>query len=119
MRRFGREQHSAFVSFHRRRLPHHYPADQALFVTWHLHGSLPSPASPPGKLPSGQAFAWVDRHLDAAQRGPAYLRQPAIAQLVVDSIRRGVELSHYDLHAFVVMPNHVHVLLNPLGAEPG
>ena len=36
-----------------------------------------------------------------------------MARLVRDSIHRGVELGHYQLHAFVVMPNHVHVLLTP------
>ena len=62
---------------------------------------------------SGQAFVWMDRHLDAARHGPVFLRQPAVAEVVVTSIRRGVELGHYELHAFVVMPNHVHVLLTP------
>jgi REP element-mobilizing transposase RayT len=42
-----------------------------------------------------------------------YLRHEDVARIVVESIRRGAELGHYDLHAFVVMPNHVHVLLTP------
>jgi len=42
-----------------------------------------------------------------------YLRQERIAQIVVDSLRRGVELGHYSLRAWVVMANHVHVLLLP------
>src|SRR5436309_2857747 len=29
------------------------------------------------------------------------------------TIRRGVELGHYDLLAYVVMPNHVHMLVLP------
>src|SRR4051812_35464763 len=37
-----------------------------------------------------------------------------IAQLVVDSIRYGAQhLQYYDLHAFVVMANHVHLLVLP------
>jgi hypothetical protein len=32
---------------------------------------------------------------------------------VVASLFKGVELRHYDLSPFVVMPNHVHVLLLP------
>jgi putative transposase len=32
----------------------------------------------------------------------------------VDSLRRGVTLGHYQLGPFVVMANHVHVLLLPL-----
>ncbi|RPI17360.1 MAG: hypothetical protein EHM65_03125, partial [Acidobacteriales bacterium] len=86
------------MSFHRRRLPHIYSSGQSLFVSWHLHGSLPHSVYPPGKLLSGQAFISVDRHLDNAQRGPLFLRQEAVARIVADSIRRGAELGHYDLH---------------------
>ena len=42
-----------------------------------------------------------------------FLRQDAVAQLVVDSLRKGVELGHYELGSFVIMANHVHVLLLP------
>ena len=99
---------------HRRRLPHLYPEGKALFVTWHLHGSLPFPLPvPPRKFTAGQAFVWLDRRLDTANRGPMYLRQPAIAQIVVASIDKGVELAHFELGAYVVMPNHVHLLILP------
>jgi putative transposase len=43
-----------------------------------------------------------------------YLRQPEIARIVVDSIRKGAELGHYELAAYVVMANHVHLLIRPL-----
>jgi REP element-mobilizing transposase RayT len=59
----------------------------------------------------------MDRHLDAAH-GPTYLRQERIANAVVDSLRRGVELGHYRLRAWVLMANHVHVLLLPLVSPP-
>ena len=100
----------------RRRLPHIYPPNTPLFVTWHLHGSLPHARYPPtAELSSGQAFAWMDRYLDTTRGGPLYLRQPRIAQMVVDAIQRGGgPLGHYQLHAYVVMPNHVHVLLTPI-----
>ena len=42
-----------------------------------------------------------------------YLRQPDIARILVDSIRKGVELGHYELGAYVVMANHVHLLVRP------
>ena len=42
-----------------------------------------------------------------------YLRQPMIAQIVVDSIHKSVELGHFDLEAYVVMANHVHLLVLP------
>lgn len=56
----------------------------------------------------------MDRLLDRASLGPTYLRQPEIAELVLDVLMRGVDLGHYKLHAWVVMPNHVHLLLRPL-----
>jgi putative transposase len=43
-----------------------------------------------------------------------YLRQPDIARIVVDSIHKGVELGHYELAAYVVMANHVHLLIRPV-----
>jgi type I restriction enzyme R subunit/putative DNA methylase len=56
----------------------------------------------------------MDRYLDTTSEGPLYLRQDPIAALVVGSLHRGVELGHYQLQAWVVMANHVHVLLLPL-----
>jgi REP element-mobilizing transposase RayT len=102
------------MPFSQRRLPHHQPAGKWLFLTWHLHGSLPQGRyPPPAKASAGQAFVWIDRFLDQAQSGPVYLRQPEIAQIVVGSLRKGVEIGHYELGAFVVMANHVHALLLP------
>jgi REP element-mobilizing transposase RayT len=42
-----------------------------------------------------------------------YLREAAIAQIVVESIHKGVELAHFELGAYVVMANHVHLLILP------
>jgi len=90
------------------------PEGAALFLTWHLHGSMPaSLLPPPGPLSPGQAFVWLDRRLDTLRDGPLYLRRPDIARIVVDSIHKGVELEHYELSAYVVMANHVHLLIRP------
>ncbi|MBL8230207.1 MAG: hypothetical protein JNL98_17085 [Bryobacterales bacterium] len=97
-----------------RRLPHYYREGKWLFVTWRLHGSLPSGQfPPPEKVTSGEAFAAIGRFLDKAVRGPLYLRQPEIAKIVIDAIFQGVTLGHYELAAFVLIANHVHVLLFP------
>jgi REP element-mobilizing transposase RayT len=57
----------------------------------------------------------MDRILDAALVGPRYLCMPEIANMVEEAIRyRDRPLRHYDLHAFVVMPNHVHLMMTPL-----
>jgi REP-associated tyrosine transposase len=65
-------------------------------------------------MTSGEAFVWLDRYLDTARNGPMYLREDRIAQVVLDSLRRGVALGHYELRAYAIMANHVHVLLLPL-----
>ncbi len=98
-----------------RRLPHEYPEGRALFLTWHLHGSLPASRYPaPGTLKSGKAFVWTDRYLDAGKAGPLYLKQPKIATVVRDSILYcGDKLGYYDLEAWVLMANHVHLLAWP------
>jgi len=56
----------------------------------------------------------MDRLLEQTRSGPLYMAQAAVADLVVDAIRYNAEvLGHYELHAFVVMPNHVHLLITP------
>jgi len=108
------------MTFYRRRLPHVYETEQPVFLTWRLYDSLPpNRAFPAGALTSGQAFAAMDRLLDEARSGPFYRRQPAIADMLVEAIHYNANvLGHYVLHAFVVMPNHVHMLATPAVALP-
>ena len=110
---FTTPSHYFGVMIHQRRLPHIWATGQPVFLTWRLHGSLP-PHRPfaGGTLPSGQAFAALDRLLDEARTGPFYLRQPVLADMVVEAVWYNAQiLRHYGLHAFVVMPNHVHSLV--------
>ena len=61
----------------------------------------------------------MDRLLDAVCVGAFYLRQPAIADMIVEAIQYNATiLGHYVLHAFVVMPSHVHLLATPAMALP-
>jgi putative transposase len=78
-------------------------------VTWRLAGTLLTTRLAIG---DGRDFAEQDRLLDRAASGPAWLREAAIAACVVHCIRDG-EGREYDLKAFVVMPNHVHLLITP------
>jgi len=96
-----------------RRLPHWDVIGQPLFVTFRLRDSLPaSRIFPPEGLSTGKAFVAMDRLLDRATLGPLFLRQPEVASLVVEAIRDGERrFRRYELHAFVVMPNHVHMLV--------
>jgi REP element-mobilizing transposase RayT len=100
---------------HQRRLPHWDVVGQPLFVTFRLHGSLPvGRAFPPALLTNGKAFAVMDHFLDKANIGPRYLAMPEVAELVVSCLRDGEQRFHrYQLHSFVVMPNHVHLLVTP------
>jgi REP element-mobilizing transposase RayT len=98
---------------HRRRLPHWYPETKPLFLTWHLHGSLPRCRYPPPGHPSaGAAFVRMDRYLDTTRTGPLWLRWDDIAELVSEHIRTTDRL--YELYAWAVMSNHVHLLITPL-----
>ena len=107
--------HHHSVTFYRRRLPHLYDIGQPIFLTWRLKNSLPgNRIFQVGNLSSGKAFVALDRLLDAARSGPLYLRRPALAEIVVEAIHHNASvLHHYILHAFAVMPNHVHLLLSP------
>ena len=103
----------------RRHLPHILPAGSTIFLTWRLRGSLP-----PGfvfdipdqrKLSDGVSFGKMDKLLDTATQGPRWLADSAIAEEVCRTIERGAEapLFQYVLHEYVVMPNHVHLLISP------
>jgi REP element-mobilizing transposase RayT len=108
------------MTYYRRRLPHLFLVKDPLFLTWSLYGSTPpGRAFPEDGLTSGQAFAAYDRLLDEAPAGPMYLKQPPIADMVVEAIHyNAASLKHYELHAFAIMPNHVHLLVTPAIAIP-
>src|SRR4051794_34240559 len=100
------------MPYRKRNLPHWDPENHALFITWRLHGSLPAPPSEWEVLPAGQRFVAEDRALDQLTTGPQYLKVPAVAACVAKAIQFGAtNLKLYDLHAWVVMSNHVHILI--------
>ena len=106
-------RHYTFVRRYERRLPRYDAVGERLFVPFRLHGSLPdSSIFPPARLTNGKAFVAMDRLLDAARSGPVYLRQPEIAKIVEQALWDGqLRFQRYELHAFVFMPNHVHLLV--------
>ena len=102
------------MPFRKRRLPHWEPEDAAIFLTWRLHDSLPAPEPEWEHLPEGRRFAEKDRALTHST-GPHYLRTPEVADCVSRTIQYGAHQLHfYDLHAWVVMSNHVHLLIDPI-----
>src|SRR5579859_3428421 len=83
-----------YQSMRRRRLPHLDVIGEPQFLTFRLRDSLP-----PNRLFPASSLT--------------FLKQPEVAQAVVASILYGVEIGHYQLHSWVIMPNHVHLLLTP------
>jgi type I restriction enzyme R subunit/putative DNA methylase len=105
------------VHFYRRNLPHWQPEAVSIFLTWRLHGSFPNGFA--GHLSKWRhqprrQFLSAERILDAGSSGPLWLADPEIAAIVGNTLKRGAKLGHCILHAYVVMPNHVHALLDPL-----
>jgi type I restriction enzyme R subunit/putative DNA methylase len=106
---------------YRRNLPHVFPEHVPIFFTWRLYGSLPATsASPSADLSETHAerFLRVDRLLDTRATGPKWLKIPRVASAVAEEIELGASRFHrYELMEYVVMPNHVHLLILPF-VEP-
>jgi hypothetical protein len=106
------------TAFYRRRLHHWQPEGAAIFLTWRLYGSLPRNSATEGSLAhatEGQRFVSRDREMDRAETGPTWLKQPGVADCVVDSLRLAeTEWKLYEMFAWVIMSNHVHLLIQPL-----
>ena len=115
-------------------LPHLKRAGASYFVTFRLAGTLPKDvllkfkAEREAIIAQAQAarrpltwherdelFRWysarVDKYLDAGQ-GDCWLARPDIADLGAGAIQFHAG-QRFDLHAWVVMPNHVHAVLRP------
>ena len=103
------------MSYYERTLPHWHPEGRAIFLTWRLSGSLPEKVLKTLKASKtveiGRRFREFDVELDKACSGPLWLKEQPIAALVAaaisDAASKGV------VHAWVVMPNHVHMLIEP------
>jgi type I restriction enzyme R subunit len=117
------------IAIHTRRLPHWQQPGALVFLTWRLADSLPGPL-----LASWQAerAVWLERHpvpwdtateadyrhhfparieqwLDAGH-GTCALRDQACSGRVESALRH-FDAQRYDLDSFVVMPNHVHLIV--------
>jgi type I restriction enzyme R subunit/putative DNA methylase len=107
------------MSYTERHLPHWQAEGAALFITWRLHGSLPRVPAPIEYQSAGTSFALIDRELDKAATGPRYLLDERVAQCVADALKYGEGKLHlYELRAWVLMANHVHILIYPEAELP-
>ena len=117
-------------------LPHLKTEGGIYFVTFRLADSLPHEtvvrlaerraeikhrACVVNRVPSSNVNAACQAH-EAAEiealldcgSGAAWLRKPELAEIVTQTLRH-FEGERYHLHAWVVMPNHVHVVVEPGG----
>ena len=108
------------MTYYERHLPHWDPEDAWIFVTWRLYGSIPRRRL--GDLERGHAgreFSQWDRELDRTQEGPRWMSEAAVAEAVMAAVLSGALPWHYyELRAWVVMPNHVHILILPKNELP-
>jgi type I restriction enzyme R subunit len=118
---------------YRRRLPHWQQVDTWCFITFRLRDSLPGtkldlwrrerdewlkthpqPRSIKDHSDYHRTFtARIEHWLDQGS-GSCVLRKPAAGRIVTEALLYFDE-ERYRLDSFVVMPNHVHVLMHPLG----
>ena len=109
----------SYMPEYRRRLPHFHPSDSYVFITWRLWGSLPAKPDLTRHPTPGHAFAAQDRVLDRHASGPRWLHDPRIADIVAEAILIGeFDRRFYQLSAWVVMPNHVHLSMFPMVPVP-
>lgn len=103
---------------YRRRLPHFQPDDAHIFVTWRLYGSLPAALPDAIYATPGHEFVAQDRALDWAN-GARWLGDSRVANVVSEAILACAnEKAFYELKAWAVMPNHVHILVLPKAPLP-
>jgi REP element-mobilizing transposase RayT len=96
--------------FYRRKLPHWVPDDSVISMTWRLAGSAP---------PSRPEILTAE-NTGRALSGPLWLRDARVARIVEDAIQFGeTARGLYALYAWVIMPNHVHLVIEPKAALPG
>ena len=93
-------------------LPHYDASLKYQMITYRLADSLPQKVLNSIKESKGESLKQrilVEDTLDEGH-GACILKIPKIAQIVIDAWKF-FDKSRYDLIAYVVMPNHVHVLI--------
>ena len=96
---------------YRRNLPHFQPDGAELF---RLFGTLPLPSSRGSLSHDGPVLVRSN-----SRSALAKVRPSRVAQCVTDTILEGERgRALYALVAFVVMPNHVHILIDPQAPAP-
>jgi carbamoylphosphate synthase large subunit/REP element-mobilizing transposase RayT len=116
----------------RRKLPHWEQEDVTYFVTFRLADAVPAQLAQqwceeletwrkfhPEPWDAGTVAEYRKRFLQPREdwldqgHGSCVLRDPKAAEIVAEALRF-FDGQRYHLDAFIVMPNHVHVLVQPL-----
>jgi len=126
-------------TYFRNRLPHIAPVGATFFVTFRLADSLPQTVfqeleaeflEQKRKLPPetdsnyGSELARLKEHifgryehqLDEARYGECILENPDAAKILVERLQE-FHNKLYDLKAYCIMPNHVHLIFGILSAD--
>ena len=128
-------------------LPHWRVPGATYAVTFHLTDSIPTAAWDDYRNRKEALFAKLDRLISQGDtrkspatfmaiqaeiaalqdqviepvlhqlHGECFLKRPEIARLVMDAMKH-FDGDHYVLHAFSIMPNHVHAIIQPRDGQP-
>ncbi|MDD2230912.1 MAG: transposase [Candidatus Cloacimonetes bacterium] len=124
-----------------RSLPHWFDVDKPVFITYRLRFTLPNvivqelqkrktewfkeiqnleTEAKQTKLASkdGVFFAWFDELITKSIEVPQILHEREITDIIADSFRYFDNI-RYQIIAYCIMPNHVHVLISPLKQANG
>ncbi|MBI3170590.1 MAG: transposase [Chloroflexi bacterium] len=121
-------------TFYRRNLPHIHLEGYPLFITFNLADAIPNNiiaelkaqrerellASPENSeqryIIQKKYFGKYDEWLDRCEHGQKWLNDEGMANVVTDKIH-SMDRQRYSLFAYCIMPNHVHLLINPFFDE--
>lgn len=120
-------------TYYRRHLPHYQPEGETYHVVFRLAESIPASIMKELRLEREHAekrildvenererfkllreYRWdyfdrFEKLLAGTSQGPLWLRKPEIAEIVAGSIK-SLDENEYELIAFSIMPNHVHMV---------
>jgi REP element-mobilizing transposase RayT len=123
------------------RLPHMFDVDKPIFITFRLKFTLPNAVITElehrkrqwqaeheamseadqiehSKHKEGLFFAWFDHLLDYSPNVPKILHREDITEIIAKALKFH-DGKRFQLLAYCIMPNHVHVLIFPLKDEDG
>lgn len=119
------------TNYYRRNLPHWQPVGAKYFITFRLAGSLPQTAIERLKFLKNQLgdesptndhseeqiqrkiFLKYELYLEEGYTGPTWLEKPKVANIVKEAIHYR-DKNKYDLYAYCIMYNHVHLIFKHL-----